>query len=162
MLTIGAIGAAQLDAVLALNNASTPHVNALTAGDLQGLIAAARLSVFAAFDGRLAGFVLAFGPGADYASPNYRWFASRYPDFAYVDRIAVDPRFRGQGIARRLYDDVFALAGGAPVCCEVNLRPANETSMRFHLGLGMGEVGRQQVDDGAKEVALLATAAPPR
>ncbi|GIL01889.1 MAG: acetyltransferase [Alphaproteobacteria bacterium] len=160
MITIAAIGPGDWPAVVALNNAATPHVNALGEAQMRRLGAEARLALRATADREIAGFVLALAPGADYASPNYRWFAARYRDFLYVDRVAVASRWRGRGIAWRLYEAVFAAAGAAPVCCEVNLRPANDTSMRFHLGLGFVEVGRQMVEDGAKEVALLAASPP--
>ena len=42
------------------------------------------------------------------------------------------------------------------ITCEVNTRPANPDSMAFHERLGFREVGRQQTEGGAKEVALLA------
>lgn len=160
MIEIGEITTADRPSVLALNNASTPHVNELAPASLDDLLAEARLALKAVSRGELAGYLIAFGPGADYASPNYRWFAARYRRFLYVDRLAVPPHLRGRGIARRLYDAVFEVAGGSPVCCEVNIRPPNETSMRFHLALGMRQVGSQQTDGGSKEVALLSTASP--
>jgi predicted GNAT superfamily acetyltransferase len=41
------------------------------------------------------------------------------------------------------------------MACEVNIRPPNDESMRFHTRLGFGEVGTQVTDNGSKEVALL-------
>ena len=40
--------------------------------------------------------------------------------------------------------------------CEVNVRPANESSMTFHRRLGFDQVGSLVSDDGDKEVAMLA------
>ena len=37
----------------------------------------------------VAGFLLALREGADYASVNYLWFAERYRQFIYVDRVVV-------------------------------------------------------------------------
>jgi len=81
-------------------------------------------------------------PGRDYDSPNYGWFAARYPRFVYVDRIAVDAGHRGAGLARRLYDEVVAVArrrGCDLVCAEVNVQPRNEASLAFHARYGFSE-----------------------
>jgi predicted GNAT superfamily acetyltransferase len=61
------------------------------------------------------------------------------------------------GIASRLYQDFAAsLQGEVDVMtCEVNIRPANETSMRYHRQYGFVQVGTQQTEGGKKEVALL-------
>ena len=107
---------------------------------------------------RLAAFLVGLRPGSSYQSPNYRWFCERYDDFAYVDRVAVARDFRRHGLASRLYDD---FANRMPdtvsvMTCEVNIRPPNDESLRFHERLGFRQVGSQETENGAKEVALLA------
>ena len=102
-------------------------------------------------DGTLLGFVIVLAPGADYSSPNYRYFEQRYRNHRYVDRIAVTDSARGRGIGRELYDAVFAHtrdAGAPMVTCEVNVEPPNPTSSAFHRTLGFREVGRQDTYDG--------------
>ncbi|MCP5368197.1 MAG: GNAT family N-acetyltransferase [Hyphomicrobiales bacterium] len=108
--------------------------------------------------GAIAGFLIALTPGADYASPNFLWFRDRYAQFVYCDRILVAPAAKGRGLGRALYGDLAAFAAGrAPrITCEVNLRPPNPESLAFHARLGFREVGRQQTEGGAKEVALMA------
>lgn len=145
----------EIEDLLALNNAAVPAVNALDAAGLAALIEGAELALAVRQRGAVAGLLLAFGPGSAYASPNYRWFDARYGDFLYVDRIVVAEAGRGLGIGRGLYRAAFARAGARPLCCEVNLRPPNEASLRFHQRLGFREAGRQQTEGGAKEVALL-------
>jgi uncharacterized protein len=148
-----------LDEVLALNQADVPHVGSLDLRSLEALVGVCDLAlVAAAADRRLAGFVLVLAPGADYRSPNYRWFAQRYPSFRYVDRIVVAPWAREAGLGRRLEDTVAARAeeAGAPVVtCEVNVDPPNPVSLAFHRRLGFTEVGRQWTCDDTVEVALL-------
>jgi hypothetical protein len=39
--------------------------------------------------------------------------------------------------------------------CEVNVRPANESSMRYHETHGFLKVGSQETEGGSKEVAML-------
>jgi predicted GNAT superfamily acetyltransferase len=119
--------------------------------------------VVAEVDGERAGFLFGFTEGSAYASPNYRWFAARYPSFVYVDRVVVDERHRGLGIGRLLYDDLVAWSAGRhPVlCAEVNTRPRNDGSLRFHSRYGFTEVGRQVPYDDI-EVAMLVMELPPR
>jgi len=152
---VAPMGEAERGAVLGLNNGALPHVNALDAAALAALQGQAEAAFTAWRGAAVAGFLIAFGPRAAYDSPNYRWFDARYDDFLYVDRIVVAEAGRGLGIGRGLYRAAFARAGARPLCCEVNLRPPNEASLRFHRGLGFREIGRQQTDGGAKEVALL-------
>jgi uncharacterized protein len=145
--------------VLDLNDRSTPHVGPVDRSRLASIVDECSLALVAVEGDDLAGFVLALGPGADYDSPNYRWFAERHDDFLYVDRIAVDPGRHRSGVGRMLYDAVFAHAGttGAPlVTCEVNLEPPNPVSRRFHAELGFDEVGRQATYGGSVVVQLLA------
>ena len=68
----------------------------------------------------------------------------RYPRFVYVDRIVVAAVARGKGYARRLYEDLFAVAscsGHETIVCEVNSDPPNPASDAFHAALGFSEVG---------------------
>jgi uncharacterized protein len=97
--------------------------------------------------GRLAAYLLGFGPGSAYDSPNYRWFAARLARFAYVDRVIVAPGAQGSGLARRLYG-AFAEAAGGPLVCEVNTEPANPGSEAFHARLGFVEMGRAVLGPG--------------
>ncbi|NNE42793.1 MAG: GNAT family N-acetyltransferase, partial [Gemmatimonadetes bacterium] len=48
------------------------------------------------------------------------------------------------------------IGGRAPmITCEVNTRPRNDGSLRFHARLGFREVGTQETEGGAKAVSLL-------
>ncbi len=144
-------------AALALNNASVPAVNELTSHELARLAGLSLVSLVAEVDGAFAGFCIVLGPGADYASLNYGWFGARYTDFAYLDRIAVEPSVRRSGVGRAFYTSlVGTLTGMHPVLlCEVNVRPRNDASLRLHHEVGFREVGQQDTDGGAKTVSLL-------
>ena len=107
--------------------------------------------------GRVVAFLLALREGADYDSPNYRWFADRGGAFLYVDRVIVDGSAQGRGVARMLYDDLigFARAAGIDlVVCELDVEPPNQASARFHDAYGFMEVGTQWVANGTKRVSL--------
>ncbi|WP_420404413.1 GNAT family N-acetyltransferase [Nisaea sp.] len=149
-------------AVRLLNEAEVPHVNSV---DLEMFIRFFETADYfrVVRDGDLiAGFLIGYLPGRPYDSLNYRWFDARYPSYLYVDRIVVSPETRGRGVGRRLYDDFADFAAGRAdrLTCEVNIRPPNEASMLFHRNYGFEEVGRQETEGGAKEVALMVKPLP--
>ncbi|MFQ5556690.1 MAG: GNAT family N-acetyltransferase [Acidimicrobiales bacterium] len=153
-----------LDAVLELNNAAVPAVNELTMADLEWFAEVAHTFLVVdrggGGDGSVAGFLIGLdGPGLDYHSLNYRWFSERYDRFVYVDRIVVAESARGRGTGGSLYD-AFAVEGRADghhvMLAEVNLRPPNAGSLRFHRRHGFVRVGEQDTEGGAKRVTLLA------
>jgi predicted GNAT superfamily acetyltransferase len=143
--------------VLALNEASLPHVSNMDMDQARWFVANAWYFRVARLDGVFAGFLIGLRPGVDYRSENYRWFCDSYPDFGYIDRVAVSPSARRQRVASQLYDDFAdALRGEVDIMtCEVNTRPPNESSMRYHEQHGFRPVGRQETDGGRKEVAMM-------
>lgn len=108
-------------------------------------------------EGRVVAFLLAFAEGADYDSPNYRWFADHYERFLYIDRVVVDARERGRGHGAALYDDLFRFAAEQNfprVTCEFDVEPPNPVSLAFHERYGFVEVGSQWLGGGSKRVSL--------
>ena len=150
--------------ILALNLASEAVLSPMDAARYAHLLAqSAHARVVVDDGGDVVAFLLAFREGADYDSPNYRWFAARYATFLYVDRVVVAESQQGRGLGRLLYDDLFAFAraSGVPcITCEFDIDPPNEESRRFHARFGFAEAGRQRLD-GGKQVSLQ-VAAPPR
>jgi len=148
---------ADLDNVLALNQAGVPHVNSLDREALHWFAANAQYFRVATVGGELAGFMIGLQSGLDYASPNYQWFCAKHRRFGYVDRVVVSPKARRRGVASQLYDDFAAtLRGFVPLMtCEVNIRPANESSMAYHERHGFVRVATQETEGGKKEVALM-------
>ena len=148
-----------IETILSLNNANTPHVNALERERLEVLIAMSDVDLAAIDDnGAVQGFALVFQPGRNYDSLNYRWFESRFEHFLYLDRIVVLPDARRMGVGRSLYGGVFQAAETARferVCCEVNLEPPNPGSIRFHEQLGFEGIGEQSTEEGQKRVLLM-------
>ena len=151
--------------ILDLNEQAVPHVNSITIQELTILSEQAFSFKAARVNQQIAGFLLALAPGADYQSPNYRWFSQHYEHFVYVDRIVVVPDYSGLGIGRRLYADLAPAAIGtnaSVLTCEVNLRPPNPGSLAFHQKLGFQAVGEQDTDAGQKRVCLMARALNPQ
>lgn len=156
-LEIQNVTAQDLSQVLALNDREVPHVGKIDIEQLHWFADNADYFRVARIDNDFAGFLIGLRPGSNYASPNYRWFCQHYPDFAYIDRVAVTASARRYGVASRLYADFARRMPDSVGCmsCEVNIIPPNEASMRFHLRLGFQEVGTLSHDDEGKKVALL-------
>jgi len=153
--------AADFPAILALNAALVHFLSPLDAARLQALHAQAAYHRVVEIDGGVGAFLLAFRERAAYDSPNYLWFAQRYSEFLYIDRVVVDPAQQGRGLGARLYDDLFAYAqsaGVATVTCEFDLDPPNPGSQKFHARFGFREVGTQWLAGGKKQVSLQARA----
>lgn len=145
-------------AVLDINAANIPEVGEMDATKLAAFAAGAAWLPVVEVDGQVAAFAVFLTEGADYGSPNYRWFGERHASFYYVDRIAVDASHRSLGIGQALYREAVsrARAGARPVfCAEVNTVPANDRSLRFHAHLGFTEVARERPYDPESEVAML-------
>ena len=156
-MKIADITSGELDAVLQLNQASVPHVSSVDLPAMEWFAANAHYFRIAKVKEELAGFLIGMRPGLPYASPNYRWFSEHYEDFGYIDRVAVSPEARRLGVASGLYRDFAStLCGNVDVMtCEVNIRPPNESSMRYHEQQGFVRVATQETEGGKKEVALL-------
>lgn len=143
--------------ILELNNGALPAVSPLEMDALRHLIAESVATLVVEVDNNVVGFVITLGPGADYDSINYGFFDDRHSSFLYVDRIVIDSTTHSRGLGRRLYDAVLAETAdiAAVFCCEVNTRPRNEQSLRFHEKYGFVEVGQQDYAEGTKTVSLL-------
>jgi len=152
------VATADLDEILSLNEEVVPAVNSIPVEEMHWFADHATYFRVATADDRLAAFLIGLRPGITYESPNYRWFCGHYDDFGYVDRIAVASHARRHGLATTMYDD-FRKSLPADVdvmTCEVNLKPPNESSMRFHERYGFTQIGSQATEGGKKEVALMA------
>ena len=93
--------------------------------------------------GELVGFLCGF-------------LSQTYPEEAYCHFVGVHPAQRGTGLARELYERLFAVArarGRTLVRCVTS--PVNEGSLAFHARLGF-EVEKEVDDyDGAGEPRVL-------
>ncbi|HJN74634.1 MAG TPA: GNAT family N-acetyltransferase [Myxococcota bacterium] len=144
-----------LDEVLAINQSNRPAVGDLDMRRLRELVGWS--SHFLVAGGpEITAFLIVLGPGEPYGSLNYRWFEERFDAHAYVDRIAVHSDHQGLGLGARLYQELFRLEPLLPTTCEVNIRPMNAGSLRFHRRHGFEIVGEQDTEGGDKRVALMA------
>ena len=128
--------------MLPLNNAHAKETSALDDASLTALL---DMAFYArGIDRGATAFLIALAHNAPYESPNYLWFKAARESFVYIDRIIVLSSARGRGIARLLYNDLFAAArtaGHDRVVCEVNIDPPNLVSEAFHATMGFQRVG---------------------
>jgi uncharacterized protein len=139
--------------ILAWNLADQSVLSPMDAGRLAYLKERAAAVEVVQLGDEPAGFVISFVEGSDYDSDNYRWFSARERRFHYVDRIVIDPRHRGRGLARGVYAALSARHPGRPLVAEVNYAPPNPASLGFHARFGFTEVGR--LGDRSYGVVLL-------
>ena len=136
-----------------------PGVSAETPSDLATWIGLSTCFVATDDDDAPLGFLTLLPTGTrDYPSANLRWFedyaARTNKSVIYVDRIALLPEARGNGLGEALYRSAFEhFSGVDEIGCEVNIEPPNPGSHRFHQRLGFERVGARSFQEGAKSVA---------
>ena len=84
---------------------------------------------------------------------NYKWFSSRYSNFAYIDRIAIDESSKKKGIGSGLYTDLESTMKDKYdlIACEFNIKPLNESSKKFHENLDYKNVGYQYTENSTNK-----------
>ena len=138
-----------------INEQGLPGTGKVSEQEIVDLLESSSLSIGLFDNNSLLGFVICLPPKTAYGSLNYLWFNERYDDFLYVDRIAVSTANRNQKIGSKLYQAVIDTASklGVPIAAEVNLRPPNPDSVRFHQRHGFTEIG--QFEHGQKAVIMM-------
>ncbi len=148
-----------LAALFVINQAGVPGVSEETIETLGVYIGMSTCFVAVSDDDAPLGFITLLPPGtAAYESANLRWLEAWGDDFIYVDRIAVGEGARGLGVGAVLYAKAIETfeVECEWITCEVNLRPPNPGSQRFHARLGFTEIGRRGYAEDTKEVVYLA------
>jgi len=146
-------------AIVELNAHEVQHTSPMDLERLRYLDSISACHKVATVDDAVAAFLLAMKDGCGYVNDNYEWFAARYPQFLYVDRIVVSSKFQGRRLGSKLYLDLFQQARTKQiqvVTCEYNIVPPNEPSRIFHGKFGFREIGTQWIANGAKQVSMQA------
>ena len=151
------VRAADLDAVLALNNTAGASILPMDASQLGDFYAHADYFRVAEVDGHLAGFLAAFADTAAHASSNFQWFRAHCQHFIYIDRVVIGNLHRGHGVGRAFYADVqsYAEVRSPNLACEVFLEPRNDMVVLFHGAFGFHEAGQQVMPESGHRVSLL-------
>lgn len=147
-LTIKLIGddlsIAELDNIYKINQANVPEVGSIAnISEFQKLLFMGSFNLIAKIDDEVIGYIVCFRENSAYKSLNYKFFSESISSFLYIDRVAIKDTYRHQGIGMKIYEQVFnkAIELGLPVVCEVNTKPINEPSLKFHAKLGFKECG---------------------
>jgi len=147
-------------AMLQLNNEHAQETSLLNLESFNALLGSAFFA--RGVDRGAKAFLIALAHSASYDNPNFAWFqarfAARQKSFVYIDRIIVSHALRGKGIARSMYNELFAAAAEAgihSVVCEVNIDPPNPASAAFHASMGFTKVGEAAIHGGTKTVGYL-------
>ena len=136
--------------IYSINQDNVPEVGSLDSIDQQKkLLSVSSYHSILLEDDELIGFAICFRESRPYWSENYKYFENKLDRFLYVDRIAIRSEYRRQGHAKRMYEDIFNFANqdDLTVTAEVNTKPANQGSIRFHEYMGFMEVGVRSFDD---------------
>ncbi len=138
--------------LVGLNRDAVPEVGEADEQRLAWIIDQSVTTLVVEDGGLVVAFVIVLGPGADYDSTNYRFFADRYGSFAYIDRVVVAPSHQRGGLGARMYDEVEKRVSGeaAVLTAEVNVTPPNPNSLAFHAARGFESVGEQDSHDGKR------------
>ena len=160
MAVLRDVRADDLPFVREINEQSVPAMNSLSSQDLEWFAEVAEYFRVAEVGGEIAAFLICLRPGTPYGSLNLAWLDRRFDDFLYIDRVAVAAPFRRNGLGTALYMDAARHAAGRyrSLACEVNLRPRNEASIRYHEQLGFTAYGTQ--DHGDVEVQYMLVPLP--
>ena len=148
-----------IEDILKINGDSVKFLSPLTHSRIEDLLKQSKYNKVVEKEGNLAAFILAFDKSSSYDSPNFLWFKERYPSFLYIDRIVVDKKYRREGLAKILYNDIIVFAQRNKylfLTCEIDINPPNYGSLQFHEIYKFVEVGNQWPYPGEKQVSLRA------
>ena len=140
----------QLQKIYDLNQANTPEVGSLESKKhLTKLIELSTYNLLVLKGDEVIGFIICMREGSVYGSENYKFFSKKLKKFLYVDRVAIDKKYRREGLGKAIYDDIFAQAKkeNLPIALEVNTQPINQPSLDFHQKMGFDQVGVKDFDD---------------
>ena len=146
-----------LDFVLSLNQDSLPAVSQLDLSKINHFLQISSYFKIFKIDDKPVGFLIGLKPRKDYISENYIWINQRYDSFIYVDRIIIDINYRNRGLGFYFYNHLIKSMGGKveSIFCEVNIKPYNKQSIKFHKKYGFEEIGKQDTKKGKKRVVYM-------
>ncbi len=155
--TIAPVEEKHFQDVLSLNHALVHYLSPLDMNSLHKLHQISDFFYVVKDAEKVIAFILTLREGKPYNNVNYAWFAKRYTQFLYIDRIVVSPDYHHAGIGHALYERIFAdckRAGVRTITAEIDSCPPNPASLKFHKKFGFSEMGTQKLPYANKEVSL--------
>jgi uncharacterized protein len=157
------VDAEDFEEILRINSESVPHVANLDDEEVRRLVTLASVAWVAQSEKRVVGYLVGMSNSDGYDGEEFGCFLQRFDQpFVYVDQIAVDARARRMNVASQMYEHLahWCITRNINLlCCEVNMRPVNSVSMRFHEKLGFKRLDELETSDG-RRVALLCKHTP--
>ena len=137
-----------LKSILSLNQDSIPAVSSSNLEMMRHFLAISDYFKVCKVNGISIGFLIALLPEKDYNSEHYQWFNDKYDSFIYVDRIIFNKSYQNQGYGTVFYDDLINSIKNKSldIACEINTKPYNKQSIKFHKKYGFKEVGRKDIN----------------
>jgi len=143
--------------VLSINAESAPHVAGLNPQELRYILDIGALAWVALSAETPTAYLLAIPHSAPYWGEEFQFFQHRLASFLYIDQVAVAQEHRRQRWGTALYQTATQWARDhriSTLCCEVNVLPSNDTSLRFHRQLGFSGTEQLRTTDGRRVVLL--------
>ena len=146
-----------LKSILSLNQDSIPAVSSSNLEMMKHFLIICDYFKICKINGEIIGFLNALLPSKDYTSEHYKWFNDRYESFIYVDRIIFNKSYQNQGYGTVFYDDLINSIENKPldIACEINTKPYNKQSIKFHKKYGFKEVGRKDINKEKSVIYML-------
>ena len=137
-----------LEFILSLNEDSIPAVSSSNLQMMKHFLSICDYFKVCNVNDEPIGFLTALLPAKDYNSDHYQWFNDKYESFIYVDRIIFKKSYQNQGYGTLFYDDLINSIKNKSldIACEINTKPYNKQSIRFHKKYGFKEVGRKDIN----------------
>ncbi len=151
-ITLRDVQSSDLDTILAINNSAGDSIIPIDGQRMARFLDIARYFRVAEADGQVVGFLIGLTPEAQYDSPNFHWFKSKYEDFLYIDRVVMTADHRRSGVGRLFYADVlnFCEVRRPRLTCEVFIEPRDDVSLVFFATQGFKEVGQLDLPNNRK------------
>ena len=148
-----------------LNESNVPEVGTRALNEFDDLVRNSNFNQCVILNEEVIGFIICFQDTSKTKSfmyniehKNFNEFRNRVKDFMYIDRIAVDARFRNNGIASMLYEDLieYSLQNNIDnLTAEINILPSrNDPSFKFHKKFKFIEIDTKKYNE-EYEVSLL-------
>jgi predicted GNAT superfamily acetyltransferase len=154
MVIIRDLAPNDLDVAWRINQANTPAVGDELREAMDEILSMCAIALAVEVHEQVVGFCMVLPPGTRYDSPNYLYFCERFTDFVYLDRVAFAAEHQGRGYGAAMYREVERRATAPVFALEVNVKPPNEGSLRFHLREGFVEIDQLETRPG-KIVSLM-------